>query len=213
MDLGVCLNDKEFEPFIDEIIENGDFSVCYDLYLKKQFNGDKEPCDQYEEPEEIEIPEGMDLETYLHIENLKHQNMDEIIKYFYNSDSNIVINAISFIPKYVYIGSEDAYEGLLNYYMSLGPAESLDDVYTRMKIVELLAARSEKESGKDTIEAYVNELARTPSNNMTRQLYSLILKRLQRCPGEAVRELILELLNKRQYSYKIKKRIMGIIED
>lgn len=96
---------------------------------------------------------------------------------------------------------------MINYYMGLGSAESLEDVCMRIKIVDIL---STKESERNTIEAYVNELARTPSNNTTRQLYSLVLKRLSMCPVEIVRELLLELLGKRQYSYKIRKRIMEI---
>jgi hypothetical protein len=41
-DLGICLNDEVFEPFLDEIMENADFSNCYDIYLKKRFDGGKE---------------------------------------------------------------------------------------------------------------------------------------------------------------------------
>ena len=85
---------------------------------------------------------------------------------------------------------------------------SLEDVYIRMNIVDSL---STKESEQNTIEAYVNELARTPSNNTTRQLYSLILKRLGKCPEEMIRGPLLKLLEKRQYSYKIRKRIMEIV--
>jgi len=206
-DLGICVNDEAFEPFLDEIMENADFSNCYEIYLKKRFDGGKEACDQYEEPEIIEIPDDEDINAYILHEKLKHQNVDEIIKYFYSSDNEIVKKAISSISTYVFIGNKGAYEGLINYYMGLGPAESLEDVYMRMKIVDIL---STKESERKTIEAYVNELARTPSNNTTRQLYSLLLKRLSMCPEEIVRGMLLELLGKRQYSYKIRKRIMEI---
>ena len=207
IDWGVCLNDEEFEPFLDEIIENGDFSNCYDLYLKKRFNGEKEACDQYEEAEIIEIQDEEDINAYILYEKMKHQNVDEIIEYFNNADKRIVNKAISLISTYVFIGNKGAYKGLLNYYRGLGPAEGLEDVYLRMKIIDIL---STKESERSTIEAYVNELARTPSNNTTRQLYSLILKRLRMCSRDIVQELLLELLSKKQYSYKIRKRIMEI---
>ncbi|MBT9174107.1 MAG: hypothetical protein DDT21_02518 [Syntrophomonadaceae bacterium] len=206
-DLGVCLRDDAFEPFLDEIMENADFSNCYEMYLKKRFDGGKEACDQYEEPEIIEIPDGEDINVYLHIENMKHQNVDEIIKYFYDANNKIVNKAISMISRYVRIGNESAYEGLINYYMGLGPAESLDDVYFRIKIIDIL---SSKESEKNTIDAYVNELARTPSNNTTRQLYTEILKRLSKCPSKMVQEPLLELLGKKKYSYKIKNRILEV---
>ncbi len=207
-DFGVCMNDEAFELFLDEIIGNDDFSKCHDMYRKKRFDGGKEACSQYEEPEIIEIPDDEDVNTYILFEKMKHQNVDEIIKYLYNSNNEIVNKAISSISTYVRIGNKDAYEGLINYYMSLDSAVSLEDVYIRMNIVDSL---STKESEQNTIEAYVNELVRTPSNNTTRQLYSLILKRLGKCPEEMIREPLLQLLEKRQYSYKMKKRIMEIV--
>ena len=42
--LGICVMDEEFEPFLDEILESADFSNCYELYLKKRFDGGREPC-------------------------------------------------------------------------------------------------------------------------------------------------------------------------
>lgn len=87
---GVCLNDPAFEPFVKEILENGDFSNCYDLYLEKRFDGDKEPCDQFAEIEEAEIPDGMDIETYIHIEAMKHQNVDALIEYLRSPNARIV---------------------------------------------------------------------------------------------------------------------------
>ena len=205
--LGVCLNDESFNPFAEEILENGDFSCCYEVYLQKRFDGGKEACDQYEEPDIVEIPEGEDIYAYITYENLKHQNVEEIIQYLYSSDVDLVKKAISAISTYVYIGNVGAYEGLINFYASLGPAEGLDDVYLRMKVIDML---SRYESERKTIEAYVNELARTPSNNTTRKLYTLILERLSRCPAEIVSGLLLELLNKQQYSYKIRKRILEV---
>lgn len=206
-DLGVCLMDEAFDPFLDEIMENADFSNCYELYLEKRFDGGREPCDQYEEPEIIEIPEGEDIENYIDCEQMKHANVDEVVKYFYDADNRIVNRAISKISSYVRMGNESAYEELINYYMSLGPAESLEDVYLRIEIVDIL---SSKELEKKTTDAYVNELARTPSNNVTRQLYTEILKRLSRCPLEMVQEPLLRLLGKKKYSYKIKNRIMEV---
>ncbi|WP_242661332.1 hypothetical protein [Alkaliphilus metalliredigens] len=192
---------------MDEIFGSEDFANCYELYLQKRYNGEKEACEQYNEPEIIEIPEGEDISVYLQMEQMKYQNVDEIIRYLYDSNKKIMRNAISAISRYVYIGNESAYKGLVKYYMSLGPAETLEDVYIRKEIIEIL---SSKESEKSTIDAYVNELARTPSNNTTRQLYTEILKRLSRCPCEMVQEPLLELLRGIKYSYKIKNRIMEV---
>lgn len=61
-DFGICFDDGAFEPYLDEIVENADFSKCYDMYQKKRFDGGKEACDQYEEPEIIEIPDDEKIE-------------------------------------------------------------------------------------------------------------------------------------------------------
>ena len=60
------------------------------------------------------------------------------------------------ISIYVYVGNQGAFEILLKYYLSLGPAENLEDVYLRKDIIDML---SRYESDRRVIEAYVNELA------------------------------------------------------
>ncbi len=205
--LGVCLNDEEFEPFIEEILENGDFSCCHELYLQKRYDGGREACEQFEVPEMIELPEGMSLDEYLQFEALKYQNVDELIQSLYSSDMVIVRKGLATISMYFYNGNEGALEGLLNYYISLGPAESLEEVHLRIEIVEML---SRYEPDRRIIEAYVKELERTQSNNTTRKLYTLILRRLEWCPHEIVDDLLIELLNRKQYSFKMKKRLMEI---
>lgn len=206
---GVCVNDAAFEPFIDKIIEESDFSCCPELYREKRYDGDREACDEFNEPEFLDIPEGDDyIKAYLRADIMKHQNIDEIAKYFYDSDKNIVRNAIATISTYIYLGNIGAYEELIKYYMSLGPAEDLEDVYIRMQVVEIL---SSKEDEKNTIDAYIKELARTSSNNTTRQLYTKILERLRKCPSEMVEEPLLELLRKKKYAPKMKNRILEVV--
>ena len=207
IDFGICSYDEEFEPFLMEVY-NADFSNCYEIYQKKRFSGDKEACDQYEEIELFEDSDDGDNNAHTLIEKMKHQNVDENIKYLYNSDCEIINYAISTITMYICLGNNDAYEGLIDYYVSLDSAVSLEEVYIRMKIIEALFT---KESEKKTIEAYVNELARTPSNNTTRQLYSLILARLEKCPRDMIREPLSQLLKKRQYSNKMLNRIIEVV--
>jgi len=209
MDFGICMNDKIFEPYIDEILEGENFSSCHELYLQKRFEGVKEACEQFEIIEYIDIPEDEDINTCFSYEVLMNQNVDEIVNYLYNTDLTVVKNALSAISTYVNIGNRSAYDGVLNYYLSLDPAENLDDVYIRKDIINMF---SRYESERRTIEAYVNELERTPSNNTTRQLYSLLLERLDRCNNDIVFDLLDELLSKKKYSYKVRKRIMDVME-
>jgi len=52
---GICLEDKEFEPYIDELLENLNYSCCEELLREKEFPADREACLLYEEVEIIEI--------------------------------------------------------------------------------------------------------------------------------------------------------------
>ncbi|TAH60755.1 MAG: hypothetical protein EWM50_06385 [Gottschalkiaceae bacterium] len=206
--LGVCLKDDIFQPFHYEILENANFSECYDLYLEKRFDGLREVCNLYEEINLIDISENEAPEAILTVEQMRTSNLDNVVNDLYDSDLELVNRAVRTVISYAYIGNTSALKGLLNYYMSLGSAVSLEDVYLRIKIIEML---SSKKIDKDIVSAYINELARTPSNNTTRQLYTKILDCLKRCPLEMVEEPLIDLLNEKEFSYKIKKRIMEVM--
>lgn len=206
MDFGICMNEKIFEPYLDEIIESENFSCCHELYLQNRLEGLTEACEQFEEiPDMTEV----DYENIcLSHEAMRIANVDDIVNHLYKTDTDIIKSALSQISIYVLIGNIGAYEGLLNFYLSLGPAVNLDDVYIRKDIVNML---SRHEQDKRTIEAYVYELERTPSNNTTRQLYSLILEHLNRCNNEIVFDLLDKLLNKKEFCSKLTKRIIDVM--
>ena len=58
---GICLYDKVFEPYIDELTEHYNYSPCQELVEEKKFLGDKEACEHFEEPEEGEIDDNTNL--------------------------------------------------------------------------------------------------------------------------------------------------------
>lgn len=207
--LGVCLRDEAFDPFLDDIMVSSGFDCCYELYLKKRFTGEKAACPEYEDPEIIEVSDEDDIYNYLLNETLKYQKVDEIIENLHSLDKLQIEEAIDSLSAYIGLGNNNAYEGLIDYYTGLPPADSLEDVHIRLKIVKALAY---KEIEKDTINAFVNELVRTPSNNTTRKLYTEILKLLGECPAELVNEPLVQLLYMRKYSYKLKKKIYEIMQ-
>ncbi len=207
--LGVCLKDGTFDPFIDDIMENSSFACCFDLYLENRIEGDSEECLDFEAVEIIEIDDEDDIYGTLLHEKLKNDNVDQIIDELESLDSEIVKKALTSLSAYIAMGNNNAFEGLLNYYNELPPADSLGDVHMRMQVVKALAHRQDEVS---TINAFVNELNRSPSNNQTRQLYTEILNILGRCPVEMVKEPLLQLFAKRQYSYRMKNRIAELIE-
>lgn len=210
-DYGVCFEDPEFEPYAETIIENDSFKCCYDLYLKKRFIGYQNICDKFEEIEELKLPESMSLEEYLRLERRQYTDVSELNQYLYGENGENIIavkNTLSFISKYVYSKNESAYKTLVNYYKSLGPAETLSDVNIRIRIIDLLSIY---ESRYDTAKALVYELERSISNNTTRRLYTLILDILKKYPKDMIDELIQDVLKKKDFSYKIRKRIKDVL--
>ena len=47
-DFVICLNDPEFEPYLDEILEEQDFSRCQDLVKQKRFSWEQEACPDFD---------------------------------------------------------------------------------------------------------------------------------------------------------------------
>lgn len=211
-DFGACLMDIAFEDVLTQIWENGDFSCCRELYKTKRIKGDREACSEFElfnvEPLETPVGKEVDLCAEAVVERIRTADVSGIVSFFYDSDLAIVKRAIRTIEKYVYLDNQQAFENLLNYYLSLGPAENLEEVHLRVEIVNILAARACK---PEVARALVNELERSPSNNTTRQLYTLILDLLRSgYDGELVHALLIDLVNKRDYSPKIKQRIVDL---
>lgn len=204
--LGVCTKDEAFLPFEDELYDSGNFDCCYELYIKKRYDGNQDACTEYEEAEIIGIyEEGEEDELF---NSLMNRPMDDILAKLSDSDRDVINQAVETLYSYICFRNESAYQGLLNFFNGLPAAEELNDVHTRVRIVNALERRAEP----DTVGALVNELRRTPSNNMTRQLYKEILKKLRRFPAELITEPVEKLLEEKKFSYRIKKRIEELLE-
>lgn len=59
---GICLADEAFSPYLDDLLDHGDFSVCQQLIGKKRFHHQHKVCSLYEEAEIIELPPDVVLE-------------------------------------------------------------------------------------------------------------------------------------------------------
>jgi len=157
------------------------------LFLENRYDGSEEACDQFEA---LDFDEGnCDDESFAasrYLEQIKSQNIDDIIEQLYNPNREVINKAVSIISRYIYLDNPSAYERLLEYYLRLGPATDLEDVHARIKIVELLSFKGTKE---EIAKAFVHELARTQSNNTTRQLYAAILEHLSRYQESMVQDV------------------------
>ena len=214
LSLGICVLNKDFEPYLDDIFGEGDFSTCWELYIKYRFTGQRNACEDYDEFQVVEDNEEdrvySDYEAERLLEQIRNTNVDEVIKYFYSDNFEYVKRAFYTIEKYVFHGNEDAQNGLIEFYRDLGPAEELDDVHLRVKILNTLSFASIE---TNQLDLYIKELLRTPSNNRTRQLYTLILDKLAEYPVEELEELILNLLEKKKFAPKMEKRLLDLLEE
>lgn len=205
-DMGVCVSDPAFEPFWDAILEAGDFSSCRELYEARRYDGSRAACSKYEEIEILfdDEEEPMNLGDQIQngpIDHLKAQLLAPSETAAHEAAEQLVFRAT--------FGNPEAMAALVEYYIGLGPAESLPEVHRRVRIIKELCRHDTLEM----IPALMMELFRTESNNMTRQLYTVIIDKLSRFPQEIIEEPVLALLSAKKFSPKIKKRILDIITE
>ncbi len=74
---GICLADEAFAPFLDDLLDRGDFRRCRKLIEVKKFHHQQEVCSLFDEVECVELPPGGVLEAL--VENLlDHGPEDEL---------------------------------------------------------------------------------------------------------------------------------------
>lgn len=211
--MGICSLDEGFESCWEDdlLMEKIDFSCCRELYLQKCFDGLREACDKFENAM-MNIPEGMSVDTYLHIKALKDADTSDLYQCLHQTDRKSVLRALDRISYFARQDNHEAYDNLIRFCLELGPATSLKEVEFRVELVKILSSLPR---AAQIVDAYVRELTRTPSNNMTRRLYTEILKELSRYPHDEIQAPIENLLSQTRYSYKIKRRIKevaGLVE-
>ncbi len=52
---GICLEDNDFEPYTEELLENSNYASCQELINSKQFPGKQKACDKFKLAEIIKI--------------------------------------------------------------------------------------------------------------------------------------------------------------
>lgn len=228
---GICLHDKIFEPYIDELIEDYNYSSCQKLIEEKKILGDTEACEHFEEIEEVEIDDNIHLKREL--ENFKDTGklnsdaiekailLDQIEKIDWKTipidkrvaqlespDKDIQLQAVSTLGSLANLGNKNAFSELIEYFKKLLPPNSLDEVHFKIEVfrhIEYTRNRSV------IIPHLVNELYHTQSNNTTRQWISKILEYLERCPIDMIRDPLEKLLKEKKLSHKLKTKIKNTI--
>lgn len=218
--LGVCIKDEAFEEYLDEILENSDFSVCIDLYKEKRFDGERDVCADYDEVEIIEDDESengsqmTEEEFEKRYEIYQTQDVDDIAKYLSSEEEKLRNKAISALLYLMNFNNKNAFDTMLNYYKNLPPIESIEEVHFRLKILDrFYYFNINEDCSNDLIEMLVDELYKVQSNNTTRQLFSSILEFLSksRCESDIVIDKLSWLLSNRKFSSKMEQNILSVI--
>lgn len=240
--LGICLNDKEFEPFIDELLGDSNYACCQDLIDCKKFNGNRDACSDFIEidmEECIEIDEdtqfGRELISYLKNGQFNSEKLEELLlrEQIRNIDfKTLPVDtyakelksplpkkrdaAISSLGSLIYQGNKEAFHELFKFLKQLPTPKTVEDAHLKKNVLryfESLEYTEFSEFRSLLTKFILDELYNTPSNNTTRQWISAILKFLERSPREEISDPLENMLRENRFSYRLKKRIKDILED
>ncbi|GJQ47676.1 hypothetical protein KsCSTR_05800 [Candidatus Kuenenia stuttgartiensis] len=228
---GICLNDKEFEPFIDELLENFNYSSCQNLVDTKKFSGERNGCEDYEEMEFIEMDNtsGLSnelkrlsetgeldfeaLKEWLLYEQVKNINwatmpVDRYVRQLQSPLEKDRNAGISSLGGMISLGNKEAFMELLKYFSKLPPTKTLEEVYLKKEVLRHLV----RDDMKSQILPYIiNELYNTPSNNTTRQWITAIFEFLSHSPKDKIREPLEKMLKDKRFSYRLKEKMKNIL--
>lgn len=230
-EFGICLNDKAFEPFIDELFENPKYASCQELINRKKFSGEQEACADFEEIEKVEIDEttplGAELSRLsktgeLNLESLKAAILEEKIrdidwktmpvnKYvtqLKNSHPEEQKAAIFSLSGLIAFGNKEAFNELFMFFKQVPPPKTIEEVHFKRELFKHL---ERSDTRAVLIPELIDELYRTPSNNTTRQWISDVFRFLKYSPREKIREPLEKMLRDKRFSHRLKKKIKSIL--
>jgi len=224
---GICLNDSVFEPYLDELLENMNYDCCKDLIKKLKFEGNREACEHFDpveinytdlEEDDQEFTEGNELNVnYLQKLFLKHElkrmadpnyPLESYTKLLTSKSKKEVESGVNTLYIIMAQGNERAFTALCEYYSNLPPAESLEDVYWKIELLEKLHLGKKKEALFDCL---VQELHKTQSNNTTRSLITKIFRIMNTLPVDLMEDQLLKMLKEKRFSYRLKDKMKELL--
>lgn len=229
---GICLADGAFEPYLDEILEDFNYSNCEDLVNDKQIPDDREACDKFEIVEEVGIDENSEIGKSLAVlrrggrkldaekvrqavlinafEDVDWANapVDEHVKNLSSSCSEDRKTAISTLGFLIGRQNKNAFQALLEYLKKTPPPRVIEDIHFRIDLFENLLRG---ENRNKLIQVAVDELYKAPSNQTTRQWITFLFEFLKKSDINQTREPLEKMLKSDHFSYKLKKKIDNIL--
>ncbi len=230
-EFGICLNDEAFDPFIDELLEGLIPDHCQSLLEKKQFVGDRPACSDFQESEIIEIeddspfgqelrrlgesgeltPETLEramLEERVRWIDWKTLPMDQYVKQLESRRSGERDAGISSLGAMIALENPAAFQALFRFLSSLPPPANIEAVHLKRKILRHLDCWKDRSS---IAKILIEELGLTPSNNTTRQWISEILRFLEQCPLQMIKDPLERILVVKKLSPGVRKRLADIL--
>jgi len=224
-EFGICLNDSDFEPYIDELLEKQNFDCCKELIARKKFDGNKEVCQDFEmveikedpileqELEELAKNDNINEETVEEIflaYSLRSRSVEEYATKLESPSSEVRLKAIETLAGFTSFKNEEASELLINFFRNIPPPKTLQEVHSKIKVFGFVNRR---EFRKELVPVLVKDLYNTSSNNTTRQWITEIFRFFQICSIEDIREPLEKMLKEKRFSYRIKNKIKEILEE
>lgn len=233
-EFGICLNDEEFAPFIEELLENSNYGCCQELIKYRKFRGEREACSDFsisEIEEGIEIDEnsefGRELITSIRSGQFNMESLEELLlkeqirnidfknltveKYSQRlKDSNPEVrnSAISTLGALIVYGNKAAFQELFVFLQQLPPPKTIEEVHFKKTLLLQLDYPPFK---TQIVPALLDELNTVSSNNTTRQWITTILEFLERNLDNSICERLENMLSDKRFTYRIKAKIRYIL--
>ena len=235
-DEAICLNDAEFEPYLDRLLDHADFDCCAELIARKQFPLDREACPDFDPLEgigdDIEIASELsaDVQDLASKGQLTPQTLKAVIaaeafrrtdwskapveEYVARLQAASTVQsrkeALNSIGWLIHAGNKAAFEALCAYLRSLPPARTPEDCHFRVEVLGQLSWR--RETDREVAQLLVEDLVQTPSNQHTRPWSTEAWRFFEKCSSDVAEEAFQPILTSPRFSYRIRRRVRRIIE-
>ncbi len=233
-EFGICLYDDAFEPSVEELLNGPIPDSCRALVEQKKFQGETHSiCDNFQQIESIEIEDSTPLgqrlrslaekgeltpeavEAAIFEDRIQHIDWktQPVDQYTWQLERGIPEErdkAISSLGALIALENLEAFQALLRFLASLPPPKTLTEVHLKSRILRQLSTVKYKEA---VVPYLMEELGRTKSDNTTRQWILEILQFLERCPLEAIKEPLEQMIADGRFSLKLKRRVLNVISD
>ena len=234
-DFAICLNDPDFEPYLDDLLENQDFSRCRQLVKDRRFPWDQEACSDFDPIEFIDLDTPLSSELSnaikelardgeLNAETIQQAIFEDVVRRIDWADVPVesyveTLNnaetheareqAVGSLGGLISLGNEAAFDALCRYLRDLPPPTAIEQTHLR---VEILRQLSHTYSSRLKLgQLLVEDLIRTPSNNTTRGWYTAVFRFFEGSSADIAEQALAPMLDSPQFSYRIKKRIKTIL--